>query len=504
MRSIITITLLMFTSSLINAQNVMKLSAGTTIKTSGGVTIVLSDVDLDNDGTIYQGSGEGGFRFTGTQASAIKGSSMPVIGILEVNKTNGGKLLLNRNININSSLNFISGQLDLNGNNILMNATAMIAGETENNRIIGANGGFVEITQNMNAPAGVNAGNLGTTITSTANLGAVTIRRGHTSQSGTGLTNSINRYYLIIPANNNNLNATLRMKYFDAELNTQNESALVIYKSDNSGTDWNNMSQTTRNTNANYAEKIGMSNLTLQTLANDNIVINPGATGVVLSGQRKKATEVTLKWNSLTETSMSGYQIQRRLKNEVDFSDRTFVNTLAPGGNSNSQLSYQNVDANSYADTSYYRLKIVANNATFTYSNIIAVTAKTNGGNGSGGGNPHNKIFADTTATTASAKTIAQVNTAKKITVGPNPNNGNFWFSVNGIQQETIATLYTVDGKQINQFRVINLQQQQVDGLRSGIYFLKVPGFEKQKIIVNGQGANSPAPQQPVFDKTKL
>jgi len=495
----------MLSSSLINAQNVMKVSAGTTIKTSGGVTIVLSDVALDNDGTINQGSGEGGFRFTGTQASAIKGASMPVIGILEVNKTNGGKILLTRNININSSLNFISGQIDLNGNNILMNAAAMIAGESENNRIIGANGGFVEITQNMNAPAGVNAGNLGATVTSTANLGDVTIRRGHNSQTGMGLTNSINRYYLIIPSNNNNLNATLRMKYFDAELNAQNESALVIYKSDNSGTDWNNMSQTTRNTNANYVEKTGMSNLTLQTLANDNIVATPGATGVVLSGQRKKATEVTLKWNSLTETNMSGYQIQRRLKNEIDFSDRTFVNTLAPGGNSNSQLSYQNVDANSYADTSYYRLKIVANNATFTYSNVIAVTAKTNSANGGGGGgNPHNKTIADTITTTASAKTIAQVNRVKKVTVGPNPNNGNFWFSVNGIQQETIATLYTVDGKQINQFRVTNLQQQQVSGLRSGIYLLKVPGFETQKIIVNGQGANAPAQQQPVFDKTKL
>ena len=498
----------MLTCVFSNAQNVMKVSAGTAIKTSGGVSIVLSDVDLDNDGSINQGSGEGGFRFTGTQSSAIKGASLPVIGILEVNKTNGGKLLLSRNININSSLNFISGQLDLNGNNILMNAAAMIAGESENNRVIGANGGFVEITQNMNAPAGVNAGNLGATITSTANLGDVTIRRGHTSQSGTGLTNSINRYYLIIPANNNNLNATLRMKYFDNELNIQNENALVIYKSNNSGVDWNNMSQTTRNTNANYVEKTGMSNLTLQTLANDNIIATPGATGVVLSGQRKKATEVTLKWNSLTETNMSGYQIQRRLKNEVDFSDRTFVNTLAPGGNSNSQLSYQNIDANSYADTSYYRLKIIANDATFTYSNEIAITAKTNGGNAGGGngggGNPHNNTLADTTATTAPAKTITQVNTTKKITVGPNPNNGNFWFSVNGIKQEIIATLYTVDGKQINQFRVMNVQQQQVSGLKSGIYLLKVPGFETQKIIVNGQGSNLPVQQQPVFDKTKL
>lgn len=495
--------LLLLTGAVINAQNTMKVSAGTTIKTTGGVTVVLSDMDLENDGTINQASGEGGFKFNGTQASAIKGSNMPVIGILEVNKTNGSKLLLNRNISISSSLNFISGQLDLNGNNIMMNSSAMIAGESENNRIIGTNGGFVEITQNMNAPVGVNAGNLGATITTSVDLGLVTIRRGHTPQNGTGLSSSINRYYLVTPANNTTLNATLRLKYFDAELNGQNENSLVIYKSDDNGVNWDNMSQTTRNTNANYVEKTGMNNLALQTLANDNVVAPDGATGVVLTGQRKKTTEVTLKWNSQTETNMSGYQVQRRLKNEADFTDRAFVNTLAPGGNSASQLSYQNIDANSYTDTSYYRLKIVTSNATFTYSNVIAVGPKTKGG-GSGNGNGNNLTATDEETTATSTKPMVQMNSLKKVTVGPNPNNGNFWFSVNGISQETVATLYTIDGKQINQFRVVNLQQQLVNGLRSGIYLLKVPGLETQKIIVNAGSTAAPQTQQPLIDKSKL
>ena len=494
----------MFTAVFLNSQNTMKVSAGTTIKTTGGASIVLSDMDLDNDGTINQASGEGGFKFNGTQVSAIKGSNMPVIAILEVNKTNGSKLLLNRNITINSSLNFIAGQLDLNGNNIVMHSSAMIAGESENNRIIGANGGFVEITQDLNAPASVNAGNLGATITSSANLGSVTIRRGHSPQSGTGLTTSLNRYYSAIPTNNSSLNATLRLKYFDAELNGQNENSLVIYKSNNSGADWNNMSQTTRNTNANYVEKTGMDNLTLQTLANDNVVNPDGATGVELNGQRKKTTEVTLKWASQTETNMSGYQIQRRLKNEADFTDRAFVNTLAAGGNSASQLSYQNVDVNSYTDTSYYRLKIVTSNAAFTYSNVIAVGPKTKGGGGNGNGNPNNLTAGDEELITASTKPVAQASPVKKITVGPNPNNGNFWFSVNGIEKETIVTLYTIDGKQIQQFKVINLQQQHVTGLRSGMYLLKVPGFETQKIIVNGAIIANPQTQQPVLDKSKL
>jgi len=464
------------------------ISSGAQWITTGNTTVVLQNIDLVNNGSISTGTGS--FKFTGTQNSTISGSSMALFSILEISKTNNAKVLLGRNISIGSSINFISGQLDLNNNNILMASTANIAGESENNRIIGANGGFVEITQDMNAPASVNAGNLGATITSSANLGSVTIRRGHQPQSGTGLTNSLNRYYLVTPANNSNLNATLRLRYFDTELNGQNENVLVIYKSNDNGSNWNNMSQTTRNTNANYVEKTGMSNLALQTLANDAAVAADGVTGLVFTGQRKKATEITLKWTSQTETNMSGYQIQRRLKNEVGFSDKAFVNSLAPGGNSLSQLSYQNIDANTYADTSFYRLKIMTTANTFTYSNEIAVPGKTKGGGG--GGNGNNLTMTYETAT-VSGKTITQINSlTKKITVGPNPNNGNFWFTVIGIEKETLATLYTIDGKQLKQFRIKNLQQQQVNGLRSGIYFLKVPGMDAFKITVQGGGNGLP------------
>ena len=87
--------------------------------------------------------------------------------------------------------------------------------------------------------------------------------------------------------------------------------------------------------------------------------------------------------------------------------------------------------------------------------------------------------------------------------VGPNPNNGNFFFSVNGIEKETIATLYTIDGRQIKQFKVANLQQQKVSGIPAGMYLLKIPGFETQKIVVNGEGMVVPQ-STPSNNKTKL
>jgi len=492
MKSIITLVWIMLATTAIKAQ--LKVSSGTTLKTTGGATIVLNDMDLDNDGTINQSLGEGGFKFVGTQISAIKGNSLPGIGILEINKTGSAKLVLNRNININSAINFISGQLDLNNNNILLATTAYIAGESENNRVIGENGGFIEITQNMNAPFSLNAGNLGATITSSSNLGNVTIRRGHLSQNGTGLTGSIQRYYHIIPENNNDLNATLRLKYFDAELNGQNENVLIIYQSDDNGSNWNNMSQTGRNANANYVEISGLENLSLQTLANDLPGEN-GVTGLVFSGQRKKPTEVKLNWTTQTEINVSGFQVQRRLENEADFSDRAFVNSQAPGGTSYSQLSYQHTDANSYTDISYYRLKIVNLDNTFTYSNEIAVAAKTTGGNGNGGGGNGggnggggNGNGGGNNRSAGNETGFEKIEQQAKITVGPNPNNGNFWFIVSDIDKETTAMLYTVDGKIVKQFKVIDQQKQQVNGLMNGLYMLKVSGMEAYKIIVQAGG----------------
>ena len=476
----------------------LNISTGAQWVNNGNASVVLQDVNLVNDGSIIAGTGS--FKFTGTQNSTISGNSLPLFNILEISKTNNAKVLLNRNVSVGSLISFISGQLDLNNNNILLSPTANIAGESENNRIIGPNGGFVEITQDMIAPVSTNAGNLGATISSSADLGSVTIRRGHLSQSGTGLANSINRYYLITPTNNSNLNATLRLRYFDTELNGQNENSSVLYQSNNSGTDWINLSASGNNTNANYVEKTGIGSLALQTLANNNVQLANGVTGLVFTGQRKKATEVTLKWTSQTETNMSGYQVQRKLDNEADFTDRAFVTTLAPGGNSVSSLSYQNIDANSFTGTSHYRLKIMTTDNTFTYSNVISVAGKTKGVKG--GGNNNLTLAGDEETATRKAISAAPSAITKKVTVGPNPNNGNFFFSVSGIEKETVAILYAIDGKQIKQIKVVNLQQQNVNGIRTGMYLLKIPGFETQKIIVNGEG--NAAPQSTQSNNNKL
>jgi len=465
----------------------LKISSGTHWVNSGNANLVVSNLDFVNDGNF---SGAGGIKFTGNQNSTISGANQPAFNILEVAKTNNAKIILGRNIGIGYSINFISGLLDLNSNNILLDAAANLAGESENTRIVGANGGFVEITQNLNAPLAANPGNLGATFTSTANLGSVTIRRGHLVQTGTGLNGSIQRYYLITPQNNSGLNATLRLKYFDAELNGQNENILVAYQSNDNGANWTNLSQTNRNTNADYVEKSGVNSLSLQTLGNDTS--SGPLSGLVFNAKRKKPTEVELTWSTVTEANMFGFEVQRKQDNEPDFTAISFVNSKAPGGNSSSILSYSQIDPNSYAGTSYYRLKIVDNANNVSYSDIKSVTGKVKKGSG-------NIITlngtTDTLLVAAKIQSSGMETVSQEITVGPNPNNGNFWFTVNGIEKETLASLYTIDGKSVQQFRVTNLQRQQVNGLRNGIYILKVDGLKVVKIIV--QGETSPTKNYP-------
>ncbi|HEX6847025.1 MAG TPA: T9SS type A sorting domain-containing protein, partial [Chitinophagaceae bacterium] len=138
-----------------------------------------------------------------------------------------------------------------------------------------------------------------------------------------------------------------------------------------------------------------------------------------------------------------------------------------------------------------------------TYSDVITIAGKTKG---KGGGNNNLLVSTVDEEETLTGKPTNRFGnlTAGKITVGPNPNNGNFWFSVNGIEKEIIAILYTIDGKQIQQFRVVNQQQQKVNGIRSGMYLLKVPGFETQKIMVNSGGSGAPVQGQTITNNSKL
>ncbi len=242
---------------------------GAAIKLTTGAYIVLQDINFKNNGTFLQSAGT--VKMTGNNNNYIFGSVKPQFFNLQIAKSETKQVLLLTDFNVTGEILFSSGLLHLNKKNIFLLGTAVLKGEADSRRIIGPAGGYIEVKALLNAPVNVNPGNLGALISSTQNLGNTTIRRRHQSQKiGGGNSNSIFRYYEIIPANTAALNAALRFNYFDGELNGLNENNLILFKKVNTAP-WSNQGFTKRSITANYVIKTAISDLFLWTLSAPNV-----------------------------------------------------------------------------------------------------------------------------------------------------------------------------------------------------------------------------------------
>ena len=79
---------------------------------------------------------------------------------------------------------------------------------------------------------------------------------------------------------------------------------------------------------------------------------------------------VTLKWNTASETNNLEFEIQRSTNPLAGF---TMVGRVDGAGNSSSANNYEFTDNAATATTTYYRLKQIDFNGTFTYSRILKV-----------------------------------------------------------------------------------------------------------------------------------
>lgn len=385
------------------AQLVVQAGAG--ITTTGNAVVTLYNTDLLNNGTINQAAGTGKFIFTGTDNATITGSSTPTFDVLEIAKTGGGRLMLSQGINISGAVSFTSGLLDLNTKNIILQPAALLTGESEASRITAPAGGYVEITQTLNAPAAVNPGNLGAIITSAQNLGSTTIRRGHVPQSSPQMQGSISRYYDILPTNNSNLNATLRIKYLDAELNTQAEAGLNQWSTfDN--LNWLNRGYTTRDVSANYVEKTGLLSFSRWSLSSFGVVVP------VLFSQFSIACrneQPYLAWSTTQEQGSSRFSVERSTDGIVWQS----IATIAAAGNSNTERNYSYSDITAKS-SSLYRIMQYDLDGHFSATAII--------------------------------RSSCNIATTEIVNVYPNPVQDKLWVSIATVHADQIS-IRIMDGK---------------------------------------------------------
>ncbi len=445
--------LALFSSTLASAQGIV-ITSGANCIVNGNANLIVNDGGLNNSGTFVPGNGTVFFSGTANATiTSISGTSSTSFYNLGINKS-AGTAKLSRNIAVSNSLLMQLGNLDLSGFDLDLGSTGNIAGESASSAVQGPSGGAILRTINLNAPSAVNPGNMGIEITSTANLGLTTIRRGNQQQvnsSGYG----INRYYDIVPANNTALNATLKFYYLDNELATINESELKLWSSANSGASWTLLGSDAQDAAANFVLKNGIGQFNRVTLASS--VSHPLPVFFLSFSGQILNNNVQLSWSTGFELNNHHFEMEK----SADGRNFSLLAKVLSSGNSNATSSYQSTDFNAFANSglNYYRIKQVNNDGTFSYSKVLSFSR------------------------------AAYANAF--ISVYPNPSNGpvHLRFTSNGALKTTLVQVVDLKGRLI-EAKSISIQNglndipYDVSHLAQGTYFLKLSGIEDRGISI--------------------
>ncbi len=187
---------------------------------------------LQNTGTRSL-SKQASYEFNGTVLQST-GVLLPDT-LLRLDINNPAGVRLSSGTTVLTSLLLTNGDLDLNGQTVTLGPTALLVEFPGN--IVKGTSGSITTTRTLSAPSDtVDIAGLGISIGSTANLGSTVLVRGHAVQTAGG--GSIRRYFDITPTNNTGLNATLRFRYDESELQGAAESSLRLFRSTDNGATW--------------------------------------------------------------------------------------------------------------------------------------------------------------------------------------------------------------------------------------------------------------------------
>lgn len=247
------------------AQHNIVIQSGATISTSNNAVIVFNDCNLDNASNNVSFSNSL-LTENGNINTNIGGTGMLDFKQITINKP-GATLKMVGDLTIQDKLIFQTGFVDLNNHILNLAPLALLKNEKSTGRLIGDNGGFASINVLMNNPNLQNPGNLGLSVTSSADMGTVSILRGHKIQTQGGSPFSIKRNYAIESSNGENFNGLLRFAYFDDELAGIDESVLQIWSSIDAA-NWINEGYTAKDETQNYLESSNINSLSWFTMSN--------------------------------------------------------------------------------------------------------------------------------------------------------------------------------------------------------------------------------------------
>ncbi len=340
-------------------------TAGANIVVSGSPSIVVTNGNWNTQGPFVPGQGT--VKFTGGSNATVWGNGLAFYD-LEIDKS-ANDLSLDTNISVSNNLTMTSRHIQLAGFNIDLGTTGTIVNETNTSYITGTTGGTVIRTETLNAPAGVNAGNIGVEITSAANMGTTQIIRGHVQQQGLTSGIGIARYFDIIPAAgmNNALDATVEFHYLDDELMGLGEAELAMSTKSAPAGWWFLIGENGLDLPNNILTKNNIDTFGRITLTNE--INNPLPIKLVTFTGRLQNGQTLLNWQVANEAGILKYDVERSADGK---SFKGFTAVIAKGQNQLS-YSYDVVDPSPFNGFTYYRLKVHENDGKTSYSQIAKV-----------------------------------------------------------------------------------------------------------------------------------
>lgn len=176
-------------------------------------------------------------------------------------------------------------------------------------------------------------------------------------------------------------------------------------------------------------------------------------TGFDFFARRLNKQQVQLDWKTLQEINNNGFYIERKKETDINYTVLRFVSSKGQSGNSSFPLTYMQLDTNSYAGKTYYRLKQEDFDGKFTYSVIKAVDGE-------------------------AEKTITL-----KIWPIPAPKEFNVLFT--GIRND-VMMIYDMNGRLIRQVQAANGELIKISNLVPGSYIIKLKHQKDlaEKVIV--------------------
>lgn len=344
MRQTILLLLVFFKIHLLSAQ--VYITPGASLHFTGNVNVTLDKIGLTNHGAFFPDSSV--VLFSGSGSHSIAGNENISFYELHIDKASGGEVFLVRPISVGNRILFNNGYLSIGNHDVDLGRTGMLQSEFENERLRSTGTGRVIAARTINGGVNQLPGNIGVSITTNANLGDVIVRRGHLPQSGNGLPNSIQRWYEIEPQfTPPGANVTIRLSYFDAELNGLDENTLQVYHSQDN-INWTMLPVSLRQTTHDYVELAGVQSFGRFTLA---------AAGGILPVQfaalnvRCENGNTLITWHTASEQASQRFAVQR----SSDGVQWTEIGSVPASGNSNTQKAYNFNDTNPLVN-SYYRL----------------------------------------------------------------------------------------------------------------------------------------------------